>query len=75
MRLELLFGRSKQADTVGDSYANVAATCLHVGHREKQIGGLGGSLEPPGPLLDPPGSLLTHLHTVYMAYLSAFLPS
>ena len=29
--------------------------------REKQIGGSGGSLEPPGPLL-------THLHTVYIAY-------
>jgi hypothetical protein len=29
--------------------------------REKQIGGSGGSLEPPG-------SLLTHLHTVHMAY-------
>jgi hypothetical protein len=27
-----------------------------------------GSLEPPGPLLGPPGPLLTHLHTVYMAY-------
>jgi hypothetical protein len=29
--------------------------------REKEIGGSGGSDEPPGPLL-------THLHTVYMAY-------
>jgi hypothetical protein len=29
--------------------------------REKEIRGSGGSLEPPGPLL-------THLHTVYMAY-------
>jgi hypothetical protein len=36
--------------------------------REKQIGGSGGSLEPPGPLLEPPGPLLTHLHTVHMAY-------
>ena len=36
--------------------------------REKQIGGSGGSLEPPGPLLEPPAPLLTHLHTVYMAY-------
>jgi hypothetical protein len=35
--------------------------------REKQIGGSGGSLEPPGPLL-------THLHTVYMAY-SECLPT
>jgi hypothetical protein len=32
-----------------------------VGNREKEIGGSGDSLEPPGPLL-------THLHTVYMAY-------
>jgi hypothetical protein len=35
--------------------------------REKQIGGSGGSFEPPGPLL-------THLHTVYMVY-SECLPS
>jgi hypothetical protein len=28
--------------------------------REQQIGGSGGSLEPPGPLLEPPGPLLTH---------------
>jgi hypothetical protein len=35
--------------------------------REKQIGGSGGSLEPPGPRLEPPGPLLTHLHTGYMA--------
>jgi hypothetical protein len=37
--------------------------------REQQIGGSGGSLEPPGPLLAPPGHLLTHLHTVYIAYI------
>jgi hypothetical protein len=37
-------------------------------YREKQIGGSGGSLEPPGPLLAPPGPLLTHLHTIYMAF-------
>jgi hypothetical protein len=36
--------------------------------REKEIGGSGGSLEPPGPLLEPPGPLLTHLHAGYMAY-------
>jgi hypothetical protein len=35
--------------------------------REKQIGGSGGSLEPPGPLL-------THLHTVHIAY-SECLPT
>ena len=29
--------------------------------REKQIGGSGGSLGPPGPLFEPPGPLLTHL--------------
>ena len=28
--------------------------------REQQIGGSGGSLEPPGPLLESPGPLLTH---------------
>jgi hypothetical protein len=42
--------------------------------REKQIGGSGGSLEPPGPLLEPPGPLLTRLHTVYIAY-SEWLPT
>jgi hypothetical protein len=42
--------------------------------REKQIGSSGGSLEPPGPLLEPPGHLLTHLHTVSMAY-SECLPT
>ena len=31
MRLEMLYGGNKQADTIGDSYANVAATCVHVG--------------------------------------------
>jgi hypothetical protein len=43
-----------------------------VPNREQQIGGSGGSLEPPGCLLEPPGPLLepsgplfTHLHTVY----------
>jgi hypothetical protein len=35
---------------------------------EQQIGGSGGSLEPPGPLLEPPGPLLTHLRTVCMAH-------
>jgi hypothetical protein len=35
--------------------------------REKEIGGSGGSLEPPGPLL-------AHLHTVYMIY-SECLPT
>jgi hypothetical protein len=41
--------------------------------REKHIGGLGGSLDPPGPLLEPPGPLLTHLHTVYMVYSEGLL--
>ena len=36
--------------------------------REQHIGGSGGSLEPRGPVLEPPGPLLTHLHNVYMAY-------
>ena len=35
--------------------------------REKEIGGSGGSLEPPG-------TLPMHLHTVYMAY-SECLPT
>jgi hypothetical protein len=39
--------------------------------REKQIGGSGGSLGPPGPLLT---HLLTHLHTGYMVY-SECLPT
>jgi hypothetical protein len=42
--------------------------------RAQQIGGSGGSLEPPGPLLRPPRPLLTHLHTVYMVY-SECLPT
>jgi hypothetical protein len=42
--------------------------------REQQIGGPGGSLDPPAPLLEPPGPLLTHLHTVYTAY-SEHLPT
>jgi hypothetical protein len=45
-----------------------------VDSREQQIGGSGGSLEPPGPLLESPGPLLTHLHTVYIAY-SECLPT
>ena len=39
----------------------------HARRGEKGTGGLGGSLEPPGPLL-------THLHTVYIAY-SECLPT
>ena len=37
--------------------------------REQQIGGSGGSLEPPGPLLDPPGPhfLRTSIDTVWIA--------
>jgi hypothetical protein len=42
--------------------------------REQQIGGSGGSLEPPGPHLQPPGPLLTRLHTVHIAY-SECLPT
>ena len=45
-------GRDRRLD--GPGAAGVRA-------REKKIGGTGGSLEPPGPLL-------TRLHTVYMAY-------
>ena len=42
--------------------------------REQQIGGSGGSLEHPGPLLEPPVPLLTHLHTFCMAS-SEWLPT
>ena len=45
-----------------------------VGGGEQQIGGSGDSPEPPGPLPEPPGPLLTHLHTVHMAY-SECLPT
>jgi hypothetical protein len=44
------------------------------GGREQQIGGSGGSLEPPGLPFEPPGPLLTHLRTVYMAC-SEYLPT
>ena len=47
--------------------ADLAAASAAVPGREEQIGGSGGSLEPPGPLREPPGPLLTHLHNVYMA--------
>jgi hypothetical protein len=52
----------------------VSSHKARVDDREQQIGGSGGSLEPPGPLLEPPGPLLTHLHTFYMAY-SECLPT
>jgi hypothetical protein len=41
--------------------------------REKQIGGLGGSLEPPGPLLDPLGLSLRTSKPFTWRILSAFL--
>ena len=57
-----------------ESLGDDALTGETVPNREKQIGGSGGSLEPPGPLLELPGPLLTHLHTVYIwRILSAFL--
>jgi hypothetical protein len=50
-----------------------AMELLTVTTREKQIGGSGGSREPPGPLLEPPGPLLTHLRTACMAYSECLL--
>jgi hypothetical protein len=41
---------------------------------EADTGVQGARLNPLGPLLDPPGPLLTHLHTVYIAY-SECLPT
>jgi hypothetical protein len=46
----------EQTTTMSPTHCFFTARC-----REKEIGGSGGSLEPPGPLL-------THLHTVSMAY-------
>jgi hypothetical protein len=44
--------------------------------RIEQIGGSGGSLEPPGPILEPPGSLQRHTSIPFMwRILSAFLPA
>ena len=48
--------------------------------REKQIGGSGGSLEPPGPLLDylePPSSWASSYASIPFTWriLSAFLPA
>jgi hypothetical protein len=60
------------SDEAGHSSVDFAAVVVH--DMEKQIGGSGGSLEPPVPLLEPPGPLLTHLHTVYTAY-SECLPT
>jgi hypothetical protein len=56
------------------SHPSVMRIVRQLIRREQQIGGSGGSLEPPGPLLEPPGPLLTHLHTVYIAY-SECLPT
>jgi hypothetical protein len=50
------------------SIFNLAVAPAGRGAREKNMGGSRGSLESPGPLLEPPGPLLTHLHTVCMAY-------
>jgi hypothetical protein len=44
--------------------------------REQQIGGSGGSLEPPGPLLEPPMGLFLRTSIPFSWYiLSAFLPA
>jgi hypothetical protein len=54
----------KQLASNGDLVRKAAQIVADLGGRvltrEKEIGGSGGSLEPPGPLL-------THLHIVYMA--------
>ena len=39
-------------------------SCGTVGAGEKTDRGFGGLTGTPGPLLEPPGPLLTHLHTV-----------
>ena len=53
----------------GNQRTTSSSTTLSVPAREKEIGGSGGSLEPPGPLI-------THLHTVFIwRILSAFLPA
>jgi hypothetical protein len=57
-------------DAAFDSWLSVGPTDGSAGvaiSREQQIGGSGGSLEPPGPLREPRGPLLTHLHAVYAA--------
>ena len=48
-----------------------------LGAREQQIGGSGGSLEPPGPLLEPPcvGLFLRTSMPCIWRILSAFLPT
>jgi hypothetical protein len=51
-------GSAYQVDAVP---LEVEGLTSNVPGRAKEIWGSGGSLEPPGPLL-------THLHTVYMAY-------
>jgi hypothetical protein len=55
------WGGTKSGAAAGDWDNPAVGHQQAVGHREKQIGVSGGSVEPPGPLLP-------HLHTVYMAY-------
>ena len=43
-------------------------TRANVPPREQQIGGSGGSLEPPGPLLEPPEPLLSSYAPPYRLY-------
>jgi hypothetical protein len=57
-----------QKDMDDDVFAATLLKDKTVENRAQQIGGSGGSLEPPGPLLEPPGPLLTHFYTVYIAY-------
>jgi hypothetical protein len=55
--LELLLSPANRTLWVAETLASVAAAGADgvvFENREKQIGGSGGSLEPPGPLLEPP---------------------
>jgi N-acetyl-beta-hexosaminidase len=58
---------------ISNAFPNFTAAGAYAPDREQQIGGSGGSLEPPGPLLEPLGLFLRTSITFIWCILSAFL--